>query len=83
MKNNGKPKEVNLMGIITVADWDEDYNVTAIYLSTPDEKEYLIGNNYKGEELFDYITRNVKIIGTIRIDDCGKEIISVKNYEFL
>jgi len=83
MKNNGRPNEVILKGIITVADWDEDCNVTAIYLSTPDEKEYLVGNNDKGEELFHYITRNVKVIGIIGEDKYGKEKITVNEYKLL
>lgn len=81
MGNNGKLQMVTLEGIITAADWDDDNNVIAVLLCTPDEDEYLIEDNERGEELLDLVSQNVMVTGILEEDDYGDKIIDIKSYE--
>lgn len=81
MKKNEKIQRISVTGIITASEWDEDDNVVGVTLSTPDEEEYLIDNNGKGEELLDFVSQNVKVVGIIDDNDYGNKIITVKSYE--
>ena len=74
---------VTISGIVAPAIWDEDFNIVAISLAAFNEKEYLIEDDAKGEELFDQLRNLVKITGIIKGEQGGDRIIEVKNYEVL
>jgi len=81
MKRGKASQQVTITGIVTAADWGEDDNIIAVTISTADEKEYLVDGTPKGEELLEFVYKNVRVTGTIKDD--GDDIISVKSYEVL
>lgn len=74
---------VTISGIVAPAIWDKDFNIVAISLAAFNEKEYLIEDDAKGEELFDQLRNLVKITGIIKGEQGGDRVIEVKNYEVL
>ena len=83
MKSKVNKKKVTLTGIITAVDWDEDDNVIAVSISTPDEEEYIIEDTPEGEELLDLVFQNVRVTGVIEEDEYGDKIIIIESYEVL
>ena len=83
MKSKVNKKKVTLTGIITAVDWDEDDNVIAVSISTPEEEEYIIEDTPEGEELLDLVFQNVRVTGVIEEDEYGDRIITVESYEVL
>ncbi|MGA1845375.1 MAG: hypothetical protein ACMUIS_12495 [bacterium] len=83
MKSKVNKKKVTLTGIITAVDWDEDDNVIAVSISTPDEEEYIIEDTPEGEELLDLVFQNIRVTGVIEEDEYGDKIITVESYEVL
>ncbi|MEW6381474.1 MAG: hypothetical protein AB1611_17990 [bacterium] len=81
MKHNTAGQQATITGIVTAADWDEEDNISAVIIATPDEEEYLVDNNSKGEELLEFIHRNVRATGTIRDEGDRCKIILIKSYE--
>lgn len=82
MKRGKAGQQVTITGIVTAADWDEDHDIIAVTISTADEEEYLVDGTPKGEELLEFVCKNVRVTGSIEDDD-GDKIISVKSYEVL
>jgi hypothetical protein len=80
MENICKDKKMTLMGIITAVEWDEDDNVVAIAISTPEEKEYRIEDNPLGAELLELIYESVKVTGTVIENEFGNKSIWVDSY---
>jgi len=80
MKNTCKDKKKTLMGIITAVEWDEDDNVVAIAISTPEEEEYRIEDNPLGAELLDLIYESVKVTGSVIENELGNKSIRVDSY---
>lgn len=81
MKQNRAGQQETITGIVTAADWDEDNNISALIIATPDEEEYLVDNNPIGEELLELIHRSVRATGIIR--DAGDnrcKVILIKSY---
>jgi len=60
-------------------DWDEQGNVVRIAISSTDEKEYLVDNRGKGNELLAFIRKEVEVSGEIKEED-QRKIIKVKKY---
>ena len=60
-------------------DWNEKGSVVALAISTPNEDEYLIDNDYKGKELLHSIQEEVEVSGVVREDE-NKKIITVQKY---
>ena len=83
MKQGKAGQQVIITGIVTAAQWDEDDDIVAVTISTPDEEEYLVDGTPKGEELLELIYQNVRVTGTVEDDGDGDKIISVKSYEVL
>ena len=83
MKNICQGKKVTLMGIITAVEWDEDDNVIAIAISTPEEEEYRIEDNQLGTELLEMIYESVKVTGTVNEDGFGNKFICVDSYDLV
>ena len=71
------------MGIITAVEWDEDDNVVAIALSTPEEEEYLIEENPVGAELLELIYESVKVTGIVTENGFGNKSVRVDSYELV
>lgn len=73
-------KELKIRGRIFPARRDHEGNVTRLVIDTVDQDEYFIDLNKKGKELFEFINRNVEVIGIVREDEDGNYIINVREY---
>jgi hypothetical protein len=69
-----------LAGILIPADWNDRHEVIALALATADEKEYRIGRGKKGRELHSLLHRHVEVTGTVRLEENGKSVITVRHY---
>lgn len=75
--------KVQLEGVITPTDWDEDDNIISISISTPDEQEYIVKEDPVGDELIDLVYGFVKVRGILAEDEFGNKSISVESYELI
>ncbi len=75
-----KTQSATLTGIVIPADWNDDQEVVAVALATPDEKEYRIGDNRKGRELLDHLQHQVEVAGPLSEDEKGRRVITVRRY---
>lgn len=82
-KKNEKSQKITISGLITPCEWDEDDNVVGITLSTTDEEEYRIQNDQVGEELLEYVSRDVMVTGFVDEDEYGDKTLTVKEYEVI
>jgi len=60
-------------------DWDEKGKVVAAAISTHNEDEHLIDNDYKGEELLHFVQEEVEVSGVAK-ENKDKKIIAVQKY---
>ncbi|NIO48311.1 MAG: hypothetical protein GTN73_02560 [Candidatus Aminicenantes bacterium] len=67
-----------LKGIIIPVDWDQKGNPISVAIATYTEEQYLVSNNSKGKELFDFIRERVEITGLVK-EIAGIKIIKVKD----
>ena len=70
---------LTIKGIVIAVDWDEKGKVVAAAISTHDEDEYLIDNDYKGEELLHLVREEVEVSGVAK-ENKDKKIIAVQKY---
>jgi hypothetical protein len=70
-----------IRGLLVPVDWDEKGNITETAVSTYLEEEYLIERNARGEELLPFLRQRVKVIGLVRMDDRGRKVIRVEEYD--
>ena len=70
---------ITIRGLIIPADWDEKGTVTAVALSAFDETEYLISAEGKGEELLNYLRKEVEVDGILSKEKDGR-IIKIERY---
>jgi hypothetical protein len=75
-----KTQSATLTGIVIPMEWNDDHDVIAAALATPDEKEYRIGGNRKGRELLGYLQRQVEATGPLSEDEKGRMVITVRSY---
>jgi hypothetical protein len=75
-----KTRSATMTGIVIPADWNDDQEVIAVALATPDEKEYRIGGNRKGRELLDHLQHQVEVTGPLSEDEKGRRVINVSRY---
>ena len=68
-----------LNGILLPVDWDDRGCITAVALSTADEKEYLVVKNEKGERLLPLVREELELTGVIRTVR-NANTITVMNY---
>ena len=47
-------------------DWDERGGITAVALSTADEKEFLVVKDEKGEQLLSLVRKELELTGIIK-----------------
>ena len=70
---------LTIKGIVIPVDWDKEGKVVAAAISTHDEDEYLIDNDYKGEELLHFVQEEVEVSGVAKKNK-DKKIITVQKY---
>ena len=75
-----KTRSATLTGIVIPADWNDDQEVVAVALATPDEKEYRVGANRKGKELLDHLQQQVEVTGPLSEDEKSRKVITVRRY---
>jgi hypothetical protein len=75
-----KTQSATLTGIVIPSDWNDDHEVVAAALATPDEKEYRIGDNRKGKELLGHLQHQVEATGLLSEDEKGRRVITVRRY---
>jgi hypothetical protein len=74
---------ITIEGLLVPAGWDEGGEIVSIAISTYSEEEYLIERNPKGEGLFAFVRQRGKLIGLTKMDNLGRKIITVEEYEIL
>ena len=74
---------ITIRGLLVPIDWDEKGNITEIAVSTYFEEEYLIEKNVREEALLPLLRQKVKVIGLVRMDDRGRKVIRVEEYEVI
>ena len=75
-----KTQSATMTGIVIPADWNDDHEVVAAALATPDEREYRIGGNRKGRELLSHLQHQVEVTGPLSEDEKGRRVITVSRY---
>ncbi len=60
-------------------DWDDSGGITAVALSTADEKEYLVVRDEKGEQLLSLARKELELTGVIKTFR-NANTITVVNY---
>jgi hypothetical protein len=66
-----------IRGIIIPVDWDKKGKITGVGIFTPDEDEFFIDKDDKGDELFSLIHKEVEVEGVLK-EVNHKKIISVR-----
>ena len=74
---------ITIRGLLVPVDWDERGNIIETAVSTYFEEEYLIERNARGEALLPFLRQKVKVAGVVRMDDRGRKIITVEEYDVL
>ena len=67
-------------GIVIPADWDEEGNVLAVAISSPNEQEYFVEQDSKGKELLGVIRQEIEASGIITKAMKGRNIIAVRSF---
>jgi hypothetical protein len=74
---------ITIRGLLVPVDWDEKGNITETAVSTYFEEEYRIERNARGEALLPFLRQKVKVIGLVRMDDHGRKVVRVEEYEVI
>ena len=74
---------ITIKGLLVPFDWDEKGNITKTAVSTYFEEEYLIEKNARGEALLPFLRQRVKVVGFMRMDDRGRKVVRVEEYEVI
>ena len=74
---------ITIRGLLVPFDWDEKGNITKTAVSTYFEEEYLIEKNARGEALLPFLRQRVKVVGFMRMDDRGRKVVRVEEYEVI
>ena len=74
---------ITIRGLLVPVDWDERGNITETAVSTYFEEEYLIERNARGEALLPFLREKVKVVGFVSVDDRGRKVVSVEEYEVI
>ena len=72
-----------IRGLLVPVDWDERGNIIETAVSTYFEEEYLIERNARGEALLPFLRQKVKVIGLVRMNDRGRKVVRVEEYEVI
>lgn len=80
-KNRGTgDKLTTVRGIVIPVDWDEDGNVLAAAISSPDEQVYFIELDKKGKKMLELIRWEIEVSGVVRKIVKGRNTITVRSY---
>jgi hypothetical protein len=79
-RNSRKP---SIQGIVIPSRWDDQGTVTEVTIQTFDEKAYVVERNKKGNELLNFIRKQVEISGKIRERLDGNTLISVQHFNVI
>jgi hypothetical protein len=80
-KKKGTDNELTMVrGIVIPVDWDDEGNVLAAAISSPDEQEYLIKQDAKGKELVRLMRQEIEVSGVVRKGIKGCNTVTVKDY---
>jgi len=80
-ENKGTGDELTTVrGIVIPVDWDEDGNVLAAAISSPDEQVYFTELDKKGKKMLELIRREIEVSGVVRKIIKGRKTITVKSY---
>ena len=79
-KNSTKGSST-IRGLLLPVDWDERGNITETAVSTYFEEEYLIESNARGEALLPFLRQKVKVVGLVSMDERGRKVVRVEEYE--
>ena len=74
---------ITIRGLLVPVDWDERGNITETAVSTYFEEEYLIERNTRGEALLPFLRQKVKVIGLVGMDERGRKVVRVEEYELI
>ncbi len=70
-------------GIVLPERWDDNDNLLSVMIYTPDDEEYAVKSDSMGKKLFSMVDENVEVVGTIKEQNDGQKIITVKNYHYI
>jgi hypothetical protein len=82
MRQGEPPKQATLVGRIAPGNWDNEGNVIGVRFQTENE-QYEIELNVAGQELFDFLDEEVKVVGICGVAKNGTQRIRVSSYEVL
>jgi hypothetical protein len=82
-KNSSAEGSITIRGLLVPVDWDEKGNITETAVSTYLEEEYLVEKNARGEALLPFLRQKVKVIGLVSMDDRGRKVVRVEQYEII
>ena len=80
-----KTKERTIHGIIIPGEWDENGKIIGIAIETTDEEKYVIYQNNRVKELFEFIHHNhkVEVTGTVTANAHGDMTIKINRYNLI
>ena len=73
---------VTVRGTVLATDWTDDDTLHEISLLAEDE-EYVIDPLGPGAALFEHLDEEVRVRGSLRVNDRGDTVIQVTRYEIL
>jgi hypothetical protein len=73
---------ITVRGLIIPAEWDSEGNTTAVVVSAPGERDYLVDKAARGMELLEFIRKEAEVSGMVRNEDT-RTIIIVDNYRLM
>ena len=79
---DGERRVVTMQGTVLATNWTDDDTLHEISLLAEDE-EYLIDPQGAGAALFEHLDDEVRVRGTLHINDRGDTVIRVTRYEVL
>ena len=78
-----KTKNVDLVGIVTAFDWDDNDKVNRVSLCVGDEEEYLIDDDKKGKELLKLLKSKVRALGECYLDENKNLCLKLQQFTLL
>ena len=77
-------RKVVVEGILIPSQWNSKHEVTSIMVSAPGENEYFIDRgNQIGKELFNFLSRKVRLEGNLRNLKTDHQSLEVIRYEII
>ena len=73
-------EEVEIAGTVFASEWDANDNVTAVVIATEEGEEIAVANSGKGVELLKFEEKNVKVSGSVVMDEQGRKTINITKY---